>query len=135
VLIFGPDAGLVRERAEALVRASVDDPGDPFQLARLDGDDLAGEPTRSGRGGPIPFRCSAGAVPSGLKPAGRNFAHAVEALVASASRTCRVIIEAGDLRRNAPFACDLRAREKCRGPPLLRRRRTGLVRLIDDEMR
>ena len=46
VLVFGPDAGLVRERAEALVRASVDDPKDPFQLARLEGDDLAGEPTR-----------------------------------------------------------------------------------------
>ena len=51
VLVFGPDAGLVRERAEALVRASVDDPKDPFQLARLDGDDLAGEPTAPGRGG------------------------------------------------------------------------------------
>ena len=46
VLVFGPDAGLVCERAEALVRVSVDDPKDPFQLARLDGDDLAGEPTR-----------------------------------------------------------------------------------------
>src|SRR5262245_38320585 len=41
VLVFGPDTGLVRERAEALVRASVDDPKDPFQLARLDGDELA----------------------------------------------------------------------------------------------
>src|SRR5258708_14126166 len=46
VLIYGPDAGLVRERAEALVRKSVDDPKDPFQLARLDGDDLSSEPTR-----------------------------------------------------------------------------------------
>src|SRR6266540_3244233 len=46
VLVFGPDAGLVCERAEALVRMSVDDPKDPFQLARLDGDELAGEPTR-----------------------------------------------------------------------------------------
>jgi len=46
VLIFGPDAGLVRERVEALVRKSVDDPKDPFQLARLDGDDLSSEPTR-----------------------------------------------------------------------------------------
>src|SRR5437870_11705538 len=46
VLVFGPDAGLARERAEALVRMSVDDPRDPFQLARLDGVELAGEPTR-----------------------------------------------------------------------------------------
>ena len=46
VLVFGPDAGLVRERAEALIRMSVDDPKDPFQLARLEGDDLASEPSR-----------------------------------------------------------------------------------------
>ena len=46
VLVFGPDAGLVRERAEALIASSVDDPNDPFSLARLDGDELAGEPSR-----------------------------------------------------------------------------------------
>src|SRR5262249_60148941 len=46
VLVYGPDAGLVRERAEALIRAAVDDVNDPFLLARLDGDELAGEPTR-----------------------------------------------------------------------------------------
>src|SRR5215468_9558138 len=46
VLVFGPDSGLVRERAEALIRASVDDVNDPFSLARLDGNDLAAEPTR-----------------------------------------------------------------------------------------
>src|SRR5258708_6811277 len=48
VLVFGPDSGLVRERAQALVRASVDDINDPFSLARLDCDELAGEPTRVG---------------------------------------------------------------------------------------
>jgi DNA polymerase-3 subunit delta len=46
VLVFGPDAGLVRERVDALVRASVDDPGDPFTFVRIDGDELAGNPSR-----------------------------------------------------------------------------------------
>ncbi len=40
VLVFGPDAGLVSERVNALVKASVDDPNDPFALARLEGEDL-----------------------------------------------------------------------------------------------
>src|ERR1700674_2910563 len=40
-LVFGPDAGLVNERAPALVRAAVDDLDDPFSLVRLSGDDLA----------------------------------------------------------------------------------------------
>ena len=43
VLVYGADAGLVRERAEALVRASVDDLNDPFSLVRLEGDLVAGE--------------------------------------------------------------------------------------------
>jgi DNA polymerase III subunit delta len=45
-LVFGPDTGLVRERVDALVRASVDDPGDPFALARIEGDELMGNPAR-----------------------------------------------------------------------------------------
>src|SRR3954465_7329770 len=46
VLVFGPDAGLVSERVDAIVRASVDDPADPFALVRLDGDALASDPAR-----------------------------------------------------------------------------------------
>ena len=46
VLVFGPDAGLVSERVDAIVRASVDDPADPFSLVRLDGDALAADPAR-----------------------------------------------------------------------------------------
>src|ERR1700716_2446707 len=45
-LIFGPDAGLVRERTDALIRAAVEDPRDPFALALIDGDTLAEAPER-----------------------------------------------------------------------------------------
>src|SRR5215211_3212354 len=46
VLVYGADAGLVRERAEALVRGAVDDINDPFSLVRIEGDLVAGEPSR-----------------------------------------------------------------------------------------
>jgi DNA polymerase-3 subunit delta len=46
ILLYGPDAGLVRERADALLASAVDDPTDPFSLVRLDGDELAAEPSR-----------------------------------------------------------------------------------------
>ena len=35
VLLYGPDAGLVRERAKNLVSAVIDDPSDPFRLTDL----------------------------------------------------------------------------------------------------
>ena len=102
VLVFGPDAGLVRERAEALVRGSVDDPKDPFQLARLDGDELASEPTRLvEEANTIPLFGGRRAV--WVKGGARNFAPALEALVAAPPPDCRIIIEAGELKRNAPL--------------------------------
>src|ERR1700740_153050 len=46
ILLYGPDAGLVRERADALLKSAVDDPNDPFSMVKLDGDELAAEPSR-----------------------------------------------------------------------------------------
>src|SRR3979411_2539072 len=80
VLVFGPDAGLVRERAQALIRASVDDARDPFQLARLDGAGLAGAPMRLlEEANTIPLLGGRRAV--WVRAGARNFAPAVEALV------------------------------------------------------
>src|SRR5690606_30017510 len=45
-LFYGPDAGLVSERAAALARTSVDDPQDAFQLVRMSGDDIAADPLK-----------------------------------------------------------------------------------------
>src|SRR5437762_11522685 len=48
ILLYGPDSGLVRERAEALLASAVDDPNDPFSLVKLDDDELSAEPSRLG---------------------------------------------------------------------------------------
>ena len=134
VLVFGPDAGLVRERAEALVRASVDDPKDPFQLARLDGDELAGEPTRLvEEANTIPLFGGRRAV--WVRAGGRNFAPAVEALLAATSPDCRVVIEAGDLKRSAPLRALCERAKNAVALPCYADAERDLVRLIDDEMR
>jgi len=46
VLLYGPDAGLVRERADALARAICPDLQDPFQLAELTPAILGADPAR-----------------------------------------------------------------------------------------
>ena len=46
VLVFGPDRGLVAERAETLMRATVDDPDDPFSVTPLDGATVKADPPR-----------------------------------------------------------------------------------------
>lgn len=45
-LVFGPDQGLVRERAAALAKSVVPDLSDPFRIAEIDGDALEKDPAR-----------------------------------------------------------------------------------------
>ena len=134
VLVFGPDAGLVHERAEKIIRASVDDPRDPFALAHLEGDELASEPSRLvEEAHTVPLFGGKRAV--WVKAGSRNFVAAVEALVASPPIDCRVVIEAGDLRRTAPIRVVC---EKAKSAAVLACYVDGereLVRLIDEEMR
>ncbi|MBL8806860.1 MAG: DNA polymerase III subunit delta [Rhodospirillales bacterium] len=46
VLFYGPDSGLVRERAEAVGRTVVDDLADPFRVADLSPETLKDDPAR-----------------------------------------------------------------------------------------
>ncbi|MFO0293007.1 MAG: DNA polymerase III subunit delta [Rhodospirillales bacterium] len=46
ILVFGPDDGLVRERAAALARTVVEDLTDPFRVAEFAGDTLAADPAK-----------------------------------------------------------------------------------------
>jgi DNA polymerase III subunit delta len=133
VLVYGADAGLVHERVQALIRASVDDPGDPFQLARLDGDDLAGTPTRLlDEANTIPLFGGRRAV--WVRAGARNLAPAVEALIAAPSPDCRVVIEAGDLRRNSPLRSSCERAKNAAAIPCYPDAERDLLRLIDEEM-
>jgi DNA polymerase III subunit delta len=133
-LVFGPDAGLVSERADAIVRAAVDDPNDPFALVRLDGDDLAGDPSRLiDEANTVPLFGGRRAIR--VKAGGRDFSAALATLVADPPRDCRIVIEAGDLRRNSPLRilCE-RAKSVAAIACYLDGDRE-LGRLIDEEMR
>jgi DNA polymerase-3 subunit delta len=46
VLVFGPDEGLVRERVNALVKATAGSSDDPFRIAEINGDDVRSDPAR-----------------------------------------------------------------------------------------
>src|SRR5262245_16570308 len=116
VLVFGPDLGLVRERAEAIIRASVDDPRDPFALVRLDGDNVAGDPARLvDEAQTVPLFGGRRAIH--LRAGAKNILPAVEALLALTLRDCRVVLEAGDLNRCALSSSATRRRSRCRATP------------------
>lgn len=133
-LVFGPDAGLVSERTDAIVRTAVDDPDDPFGLVRLDGDELAGDPSRLiDEANTVPLFGGRRAIR--VKAGGRDFSSALAMLVADPPRDCRIVIEAGDLRRNAPLRtlCERAKTVAVIACYLDGERELG--RLIDEEMR
>ncbi len=134
VLVFGPDAGLVRERVDALVRASVEDPNDPFAFVRIEGEDLAANPSRLvEEAHTVPLFGGRRAVL--VKAGNRNIAGAVETVVAAPSEECRVIIEAGDLKKSSPLRALCEKAKVAAALPCYADGVRDLERLIDEEMR
>jgi DNA polymerase-3 subunit delta len=134
ILLYGPDTGLVRERADALMASAVDDPNDPFSLVRMDGDELAAEPSRLVEeamtvplfGGRRAIRIRAGS---------RSFASGIDTLAEMQPKDCRIVIEAGELRPDAPLR---KACEKAKTAVAIAcyaDTERDLARLIDDELR
>jgi DNA polymerase-3 subunit delta len=134
VLVYGPDAGLVRERVDALVRASVDDPNDPFALARIEGEELSANPSRLiEEASTVPLFGGRRAVL--VKAGSRNIAAALEPVIASPSNDCRVIIEAGNLSKSAPLRALCEKAKVAAALPCYADNERDLARLIDDELR
>lgn len=102
-LVYGPDAGLVRERATKLACARVDDRRDPFQCAELSGDAVAADP--------LLLLDEAHTVPlfGGrriivVETGSKSVAPALERLIAAPPpEHCSVIVTAPDLKRDAPL--------------------------------
>jgi DNA polymerase III subunit delta len=134
VLVFGPDAGLVRERVDALVRASVDDPNDPFALARIEGEELSANPSRLvEEAHTIPLFGGRRAVL--VKAGARNISVALEPVIAAPMSECRVIIEAGDLRKTAPLRALCEKAKVAAALPCYVDGARDLARLIDEELK
>ncbi|ABE61001.1 DNA polymerase III, delta subunit [Nitrobacter hamburgensis X14] len=134
ILLYGPDAGLVRERADALMASAVDDPSDPFSLVRLDGDDLATEPSRLvDEAMTVPLFGGRRAIR--VKAGTRNFAGGIETLADSAIQDCRIVIEAGELRPEAPLRKACERAKNAVAIACYPDTERDLARLIDDELR
>jgi DNA polymerase-3 subunit delta len=134
VVVFGPDAGLVAERAAAIVRASVDDTADPFAVTRIEGDELAADPARLvDEAQAIPMFGGRRAIL--VRAGARSIVAAVETLLPVTLTDCRVVIEAGDLKKTAPLrALAARARE-ITALPCYADSGQDVARVIDEEMR
>jgi len=96
VLVYGPDRGLVQERAESLARTVVDDLRDPFRVSELTGKTVAGDPAL------LADEAAAQALTGGrrvvrVRDAGNDAANAAAAWLEVAAGDSLVVVEAGAL--------------------------------------
>ena len=99
-LVFGPDQGLVRERAEKLLRSVVPDLNDPFRVAEIDGDVLEKDGAR------LFDEVAAIAMLGGrrvvrIRGAGNGIADLFESFFEDHAGDALVVVEGGDLAKSA----------------------------------
>ena len=96
VLVYGPDAGLVRERVEALVKAVAEHPADPFRVSELGAREIMEDPARLGDEAAA-LSLSGGRRAVRLRQAGDDLAPQFKDFFATGRGEALVVVEAGDL--------------------------------------
>lgn len=101
-LFYGPDTGLINERARLVAERAVADASDPFQLIRIDGDDLAADPGRlADEAGTMGLFGAKRAI--WVKATARNIAPALETVLKAGLVDTTIVIEGGDLQKSSPL--------------------------------
>jgi len=99
-LVYGPDAGLARERAETLLKTVVDDLTDPFRVSDLDEAALNADPAR------LADEAAAISMLGGrrvvrVRGAGNGLAKIFEQFLDDPKGDALVVVEGGDLAKGA----------------------------------
>src|SRR5262249_11926390 len=96
VLFYGPDLGLVAERAQELVKRVAGDPGDPFRVAELTAAQLKEDPRRLADEADA-LSLSGGRRILRLRQAGDGLASPLANLLKGGEPAAFLVLEAGEL--------------------------------------
>lgn len=101
-IVFGSDAGLVSERTVAILKCCGVDPANPDQVTKFEGDDLSSNQGRlyEEAHGMGLFADKRAIV---IRAGSKQITASLEALLESPASDCKVIVQAGVLRREAPL--------------------------------
>lgn len=101
-LVYGPDAGLVHERTENLLRTVVEDLTDPFRVADLDESALSADPAR------LADEAAAMSMMGGqrvvrVRGSGAGLTKIFADFLADPKGDALIVIEGGDLAKTSPL--------------------------------
>ncbi|GGE99272.1 DNA polymerase III subunit delta [Stappia taiwanensis] len=136
ILVYGPDVGLVSERASALVQAASGGTDDPFSLVKLDAGEVVSDPSRLiDEALTIPL-FGGRRVVWVRDGAGKNLVPAVEPLLGQLDpANALVVIEAGDLKKGVGLRKKVEADRGAVAIPCYVDAERDLEKLIDGELR
>jgi DNA polymerase-3 subunit delta len=136
VLIYGPDRGLVSERAQAFARACGLPMDDPFTVVRLDAAEVDRDPGKLlDEARMVPMFSPKRLVWVRNAGAQKPLADDVKALCAAPPADAIVLIEAGDLRKGTPMRSAVEAAPAAMALPCFSDEARDLDAVIDDELR
>lgn len=134
VLLYGPDLGLISERARTFAKASGVDASDPFAWVKLDGIVIATDPARlvdeigtvGMFGGKRLIHVRMGDLPPGQA---KSFGEAVMRALSAKFIDTSMLIEAGDIRRGSPLLLAVERAPNALAMPCYLEDEAGLRRL------
>lgn len=130
VLVYGPNRGLVSERVQTLLRGAGGKTANGFAVVAIEGDTLAGDPGRlADETRSIGLFGDQRAIH--IRAGSRSFADALKAFFADPVRETLVVIEAGDLAKNAALRSLCEASPLCAAVPCYEDDARQLGQLID----
>jgi DNA polymerase-3 subunit delta len=133
VLVYGPDQGLVSERADALAKAHLKGSDDPLSLLRMDGDALASDPSRLAEEAYAIGLFGGGRVIR-LRAATRPIVIALEPVLRGPEPEAAIIVEAGDLKASAPLRKLFEGARNAVALPCYGDEQRDLLRIVDEEL-
>ena len=133
ILLYGPDQGLVRERADALARQVVPDLKDPFRIAELSAATL--------KSGAAPLRDEAAALAFGggrrvvrVRDAGDAQAAAFKDFLSDSAGDALIVVEAGDLAKRSSLRLVFEGAKNAAALPCYRDEGRGLEQVIRGQL-
>lgn len=135
VLIYGPDRGLVSERAKRFAAATGLPLDDPFSVVKLSASSLDADPGRLiDEAGTVPMFATRRLIWVMDAGAEKAVAESVKTLLDTPSPDAIVLIEAGDLKKGSPLRAAVEAAAGAMALPCYADDARSIDRLIDEEL-
>ncbi|MEJ8474935.1 DNA polymerase III subunit delta [Roseibium algae] len=135
VLIYGPDTGLVTERAAMLVSKASEGDEDPFTLAKIDASEIVSDPNRL-LDEALTIPLFGGRRILWIKDAGgKNLSPAITPLLKLNDNPALIVIEAGDLKKGTGLRKLFESDRRAVAVPCYADTGRDIDQLIDNETR